>query len=210
MTESEGKAIRFTIDHYEPEHSRPDLVNDYSNLMYSCDTCNSFKTDWDPPAEARADGHKFFRPDEELRGTHFEGTGRHITGKTTTGTFTIQVLDLNRHALKVIRDLRRRLVETDKYVVEGIMALRGYPLDSLPPEIRHKTRESVNEAMATAEELVEEIDALLREYAGSPLVDPDDEKTERAITRAKSMKEYAGMYPGKVWRAPRAPRKKKK
>jgi hypothetical protein len=39
MTEAEAQAIRMTIDHYEPRGARPDLENDYANLMYACDTC---------------------------------------------------------------------------------------------------------------------------------------------------------------------------
>jgi hypothetical protein len=43
MSEAEAQAIRFVIDHYEPRNARPDLIDDYENLMYSCDECNDRK-----------------------------------------------------------------------------------------------------------------------------------------------------------------------
>ena len=58
-------AIRFTIDHYEPRSARPELENDYNNLMYCCDTCNSLKGDRCPPQSARHDGFRFYRPDNQ-------------------------------------------------------------------------------------------------------------------------------------------------
>jgi hypothetical protein len=60
MTESEGMAIRFAIDDYEARRARPDLVDDYTNLMYACDGCNARKGDRSPPADARATGYRFF------------------------------------------------------------------------------------------------------------------------------------------------------
>jgi HNH endonuclease len=51
MTESEARGIRFTIDHYEPQSARRDLVNEYSNLLYACDTCNIRKGNRCPSPE---------------------------------------------------------------------------------------------------------------------------------------------------------------
>jgi len=207
IAESEARAIRFTIDHYEPQNARSDLVNEYSNLMYCCEVCNTYKGDRVPPQAAREAGHRFFRPDQDVRKEHFERRGRHLEHKTPVGFYTIETLDLNRQNLRRLRDLRERVLECDKYVVEGIMALRAYPIDFLPAEMRHKANERIKDAMLAAEELVEEIDAVLREHAGSPLVDPDLDAGERSATRAKKLKELEAMYPGGRWRAPRAPRR---
>jgi hypothetical protein len=35
----------FDIDHFQPQTCRPDLVADYSNLVYSCRRCNAVKLD---------------------------------------------------------------------------------------------------------------------------------------------------------------------
>jgi 5-methylcytosine-specific restriction endonuclease McrA len=75
MSESEAMAIRFTIDHYEPQKARPDLVDDYTNLMYACDECNLRKGDRYPPPAARATGMRFFRPDEDVHSDQFSITG---------------------------------------------------------------------------------------------------------------------------------------
>src|SRR5665213_225251 len=45
ISEYEAQAIRMTIDHYEPRKARPDLENNYNNLMYACSDCNSYKGD---------------------------------------------------------------------------------------------------------------------------------------------------------------------
>ena len=71
IAESEATTIRFTIDHYEPRRARPDLENRYDNLMYCCDTCNIYKNDITPPANARAAGVRYFRPDTDHRSDHF-------------------------------------------------------------------------------------------------------------------------------------------
>jgi 5-methylcytosine-specific restriction endonuclease McrA len=43
ITEHEAETINFNIDHYEPKSLRPDLTNEYSNLMYACRFCNTYK-----------------------------------------------------------------------------------------------------------------------------------------------------------------------
>jgi len=43
VSEFEAQTIRMTIDHYEPQSARPDLKDDYRNLMYCCDDCNSLR-----------------------------------------------------------------------------------------------------------------------------------------------------------------------
>jgi len=89
------------------------------------------------------------------------------------------------------------------------MALRAFPVDSLPAEIRHKAIDRVKRAMLAAEEIGAAIDALLREHAKSDLIDPDPADADRAAQRSKQMKEIQAMYPGR-WRAPRGRRGKRK
>lgn len=36
---------RNPIDHFQPQSQRPDLANDYDNLLYTCAGCNSLKSD---------------------------------------------------------------------------------------------------------------------------------------------------------------------
>lgn len=202
MSEAEARAIRFTIDHYEPQEERKDLVNEYSNLMYSCDTCNTYKSDRYQPPEARKDGFRFFRPDEDYRNEHFARNEIWLRDKTNTGFYTIEALDLNRQALLRLRELRQRLSDCDQYVVEGILALRSFPIDTLPTDIRARAIKKIKEAQAAAEDIGAAIDELLREYAKSPFVDPDTELAERVKTRAENLQAIEALYPGS-WRAPR-------
>lgn len=206
MNEAEAKAVRFTTDHYEPRQAREDLVNDYGNLMYSCDVCNERKGDRYPPPEARKDGYRFFRPDQDIRSEHFERSDVYVKEKTNVGYYTINALDLNRKALRRLRELRSRLSQTDQYIVEGITALRQFPLDALPMPIRAQAIQKVKEAMDVADDLAEAIDSVLRDYVKSPLADPDGEAEQRAKQRAKQLQELQAMYPG-AWRAPRKRRK---
>ena len=76
-------------------------------------------------------------------------------------------------------------------------------------ELKYRNPGRLAEAMAAAEDLGAAIDTVLREYAKSPLVDPDPESPARAKERAKQLAELEAMYPGN-WRAPRRRRSKKK
>ncbi len=82
IAESEAQAIRMTIDHYEPRNARPDLENTYDNLMYACDECNKRKGDRSPPPDARANGFRFMRSDQDFRDEHLEckGCGKFVIG----------------------------------------------------------------------------------------------------------------------------------
>jgi hypothetical protein len=209
MSEAEARAIRFTIDHYEPKEARRDLINAYENLMYACDECNRRKGDRYPPPDARKDGHRFFRPDQDLRKEHFERNEIWIREKSPVGFFTINALDLNRAALRRVRELRARLYECDAYIVDGIGALRSFAVDTLPTDIRAKVLEKIKQAMNVAEGLSDAIDSVLRDFAKSPLIDPDGDSERRAKERAKQLQELEAMYPGS-WRAPRKRATKKK
>jgi len=177
--------------------------------MYACDECNSRKGDRCPPVEARNDGHRFFRPDQDVRSEHFERSEIYLREKSNVGYYTIQALDLNRASLKRVRDLRSRLSECDQYIVEGITALRQFPADTLPVPIRASALAKIKEAMGVAEDLSMAIDSVLRDFAKSPLVDPDGDAELRAKERAKQLQELEAMYPGS-WRAPRKRIAKKK
>lgn len=53
------------IDHYRPQrgaYARPDLVNVYENLYWSCRECNQNKGDTWPTPEEVAAGHRFLDP----------------------------------------------------------------------------------------------------------------------------------------------------
>ena len=202
-TEAEAKAIRFTIDHYEPQGARPDLVHEYTNLMYACDECNQRKGDRSPPPDAQAAGYRFYRPDKDYFVDHFRigMSGIVIEAESTPGSFTIEALDLNRHMLKRIRDIRQRLTDCNHYVAEGIRALRGSSVDNLPTNMKAQAVKAIKEAMSVAEKFPEEIDDLLRSYAKSELIDDDPDAEARLKKRSETLKGMQLLFPGS-WRAP--------
>jgi hypothetical protein len=200
ITECEAQAIRFTIDHYEPVVRAPALTNEYSNLMYCCDICNSYKGDVWPPAQAQANGYRFFRPDHDIYGEHFDRDGLRLKTKTTIGYFTSQTLNLDRLALKRVREARQRLSDCDRLVLEGIAALRDFSLDQLPQDLKGPAARAIRQMTSFAEGFAEGIDKVLREQARSPLLDIDPDAEEASLKRAANLMGMAGLYPGS-WRA---------
>jgi 5-methylcytosine-specific restriction endonuclease McrA len=210
MTEFEAQAIRMTIDHYEPKKARPELVNSYDNLMYCCDDCNILKGDRCPPRSARDAGHKFFRPDQDYRHEHFERhTSQHdinLDGITNVGRFTIEFMDLNRPTLRRLRKIRERLDNCHQHVLHGVLGLKRFPIDQLPPSIRARALQRISQWEDMSENYANDIDSVLRGIAQSSTIDRDPEKGARAERRAAEQKKFEGLYPGESWKAPRGGR----
>ncbi len=207
ICESEATAIRLTIDHYEPKTARPDLVNDYSNLMYACDCCNQRKGNRCPPPSARAAGIRFFRPDNDLRTDHFQLNGMRLDAKSEIGDYSIEAIDLNRLELRKLRDLRQRLTKCDELVAEGVLALRRFHIDQLPTQVKGNAARTIAGAIAMADRMAERIDALLLDYARSPLSEADPESEKHAMERGAKLNNWKTLYPGS-WRAPQGGPKK--
>jgi len=205
ISEAEAKALRFTIDHYEPRSARPDLEHEYSNLMYSCDQCNMLKGDRCPPLGARSNDYRFFRPDQDVYQEHFKKNGIRLESKSNVGYYSIEALDLNRLALRRLREIRERLTKCDRHVAEGVFGLRNLHIDNLPQSIKGKAVHAISRATDVADRIADDIDVLLREYAHSQLIDPDPEAASRAEERASKLEGLQALYPGR-WRAPRKSR----
>jgi 5-methylcytosine-specific restriction endonuclease McrA len=199
MSEAEAQAIRMTIDHYEPRSARRDLEHDYENLMYACDECNLRKGDRCPPPEARAKGYRFFRPDRDIHSEHYDAKGVRLEHKSNTGYYSIEALDLNRSALRRLRELRQRLTSCDRLVAEGILGLKHFEFDQLPTNIRGRAVRAINEANTVANRLAGQIDSLLRDYAASPLLGTAPDLKEATEERAAKLRKLEGLFPG-AWR----------
>ena len=202
MAEHEATAIRFTIDHYEPQGARPDLVNSYNNLMYACDSCNQRKGNRCPPIAARQDGYRFFRPDADAYGDHFSGEGVRVKHTSNTGYFTIETLDLNRLELRRLRELRQRLFDCKDFISEGVQALRRFKIDQIPAAFKGRADSAIRRTIAESEKVESEIDSLLRKHAASPLSGDDAQEAARLKGRQSDLNALQSLYPG-LWRAPR-------
>ncbi|MGA8908843.1 MAG: HNH endonuclease signature motif containing protein [Acidobacteriaceae bacterium] len=202
MTECEAQGIRMTIDHYEPRKVRPELENDYANLMYACDECNLRKGDRSLPEPARADGFRFFRPDEDIDDDHFEEKGIRLVHKSNTGYYSVTALDLNRQSLRRLRELRERADKSQSLVRESMSKLLRFRIDQLPPILRARALRAIQNAAVTEEEISLRLNDLISEDARSPMLDPDVEADERGQIRTAGLKALQAKYRGN-WRGPR-------
>ena len=198
LSEAEGAAIRFTIDHYEAQKHRPDLAHEYSNLMYSCGKCNEFKGDRYPSEEMRSEGYRFFRIDQDVFADHFELSDLLLKHKTNTGYYTIEACDLNRLALRRLREIRRRMERCDELVAEGLLAMKRLRLDRMPREVRGRVFNAIKQANGVVSDVVGAIDMALRENMKSPLIDDDPDAEKRARERSASLKGISVLVPGNL------------
>ena len=93
-----------TVDHFQPRSCGG--TDEPANLIYCCPACNSHKGDYWQPGTAQ----RILHPLRDNMAQHVEalddGT---LHGLTTTGTFHITRLRLNRPALVALRRRQRRL-----------------------------------------------------------------------------------------------------
>jgi hypothetical protein len=197
IAETEAQAIRFTIDHYEPRRASPQLTNDYDNLMYACNQCNVLKGHRSPGPNERAKGYRFFRPDQDVYDQHFEMNGVRVDHKTPVGYYTKEAIDLNRLALRRLRELRKRAADCDQFVIGGVLALRQFQLDQLPRHIKGQAARSISRAITIGQEMVDSVESLLKANAQSIFIDPDTEARSRARERSSNLKQLANaLKPG--------------
>jgi hypothetical protein len=107
-----GGFHNFQIDHFRP-HSLPaftHLINEYSNLYYSCRWCNRAKWETWPSEQQRADGYEFVDPcKEDLYRAHCRlKEDGNLEGTTHPGEYTVREIRLNR---RMFKRLRKRKVE---------------------------------------------------------------------------------------------------
>lgn len=195
MTEFEGSGIGFQIDHYYPRSTHPQLINEYENLMWTCERCNQYKTDFCPDVQDIQVGNIIIRPDRDDPGNHFDLRGYLLMGKTHTGDFNIEWLDLNRRQLIVLRELRERFSDATDYIAFGIQQLISFKIDRVSKDKRvifQKIRKRVLEKKG---QLEKSINSVLREFARSPLLDDDPGKKEYIKKRKEFLKQSKAITP---------------
>jgi len=182
ITEVEAQGIDFEIDHYLPQRFHRDLENVYTNLMYSCSVCNRRKWHYDPDDEDRENGLVVIRPDEMDPRDHLRLEGVRLEGLTNTGEFNIDRLDLNRYALRKIREFRERIADSAGYIAFGISELAHLNLDQLPRQYRGLLLQMQAQARKYQKESSQSMAEFVEDLARSPLLDPDPDvaaKTKR-------------------------------
>lgn len=176
IMESEAAGFSFQIDHYVPQSVDGAERHTYSNLMWSCDSCNRKKGAIVLPKEAIASGFRFFKADTDDFFAHFRLNGEALEWITPVGEFTSTILYLNRPALKQVRNLRMRAATALPSVAAGVHALRRLPIDQVPTFNRGEVAAIRARALKATEDVQRRLDELIREIAKSTLIDPDPNK----------------------------------
>jgi len=190
--EYEASGIQFVIDHYWPRAKHPELENDYNNLMWSCQKCNRYKSDFAPDEEQIQKGISIIRPDEENPDDHYELRGYCLTHKTLKGEFNINLLILNRKQLRIIRELRERLWNANKYIAFGLHHIANVRLDKITPKNRPfflKLRKSLNDRDRKAQKALKEVVG----FARSPLLDEDPQLNQQLKARKKYLDKWKAL-----------------
>lgn len=188
ISEIEGSGIGFEIDHYYPKEKYQRLVNDYNNLMWSCGKCNRYKSNYDPDVNDVEKGNVVLRPDKDDPREHIELEGHSLIGKTHTGEFNIELLELNRLQLRRLREIRQRFWEARNYIAFGIQEVLSVKIDEVHPERRVTFLKVIRVVRERKERIGKSVDSLLRNFARSPYLDEDPDKEERLKKRKEYLK----------------------
>jgi len=139
-----GGYLHFHVEHYRPKSRFPHLINDYDNLLYSCDVCNRYKGDDWPSDNPVSDGCGYLDPCEYDFDEHFsylpDGT---VCGLSPVANYMIERLHLNRN--QIVRVRLQRYEEEAKYKqgladYDEIISLSKRMLASLPDHEEEDTR----------------------------------------------------------------------
>jgi uncharacterized protein (TIGR02646 family) len=193
MTEIESQGIGFEIDHYIPQKKAPSLVNEYDNLFWSCEVCNRRKGDYHPNSLQEQKGYKILRIDNDSMEDHFVLSDLNLSGLTETGNFNINWLDLNRYALRHIRELRKRLWDAEGIIINGIRTILAISIDSFGPEIRPIINKDRDELKSRQVELMDYLQDYVRQNSQSLMLDPDPENGSVASERRKYLLESGAL-----------------
>ncbi len=122
--DSLGDLDAFGVDHYRPKKKYPNLETDYSNLFYSCNTCNRRKGEFWPTHTQVSNGQFVPNPCDYVMHQHLrsEPNGT-VAAHSPAGTWTIDLLRLNEEerlnfrraiiaALEHAISLERKLINT--------------------------------------------------------------------------------------------------
>ncbi len=91
----EGGSKKFDIDHYKPKSKFPDLVNIYSNLIYSCRVCNSSKRNFWPNFIDILKDQYILNPCNDDFEKHYNMKQAEWRGNTLVALWNIKRLRLN-------------------------------------------------------------------------------------------------------------------
>jgi len=102
----------FQVEHYRPKSLFPHLLTEYSNLFYSCASCNRFKSNY---WEERP--NHILNPCDDVMNQHLAFNLPYISAKSKSGELLIRQLKLNGEREQKYRDF------TNKLIIEFLLKL---------------------------------------------------------------------------------------
>jgi hypothetical protein len=190
-SETESRAVGWTIDHYFPQKYAKDLVNEYRNLMWSCSFCNNYKKAHLPKKEDIERGITIVKADKEDPTECYEIDEDSLkpVPRDEKGKYNIAVLHLDRRELIEMRKRRQKLAGGVVDIKRGINALLNMNTDMFSGEQRArivKLREKMKkDARAAGLELREFIEKRNHEAAiDRDVVNLEEKKTTREYLKS--------------------------
>lgn len=163
-----GKANAIWLEHHQRQQERPDLINDYDNLLFCCRECNQNRA----RAPQEKDGAVLLRPDRTKWSTVFTISGTTIVpvDGSESSQYTHSTYKPNRPVKQRSRELRRGVVE------KGLEILKNGPellrlLRSAARKNPEKRREFMFQVNFHRQHLVDQWDNLKR-YKAVPIDAP--------------------------------------
>jgi len=95
----------FGVDHYRPASRFPEFTCDYANLYYACNACNRRKGAYWPTRHQDRAGCFVPNPCDHVMFEHLRYVRAQVQARSSTGGFTIDLLDLNDDDSVLFREL---------------------------------------------------------------------------------------------------------
>lgn len=195
ITEIEACGVGFEIDHYYPKKHHPKLVYDYNNLIWSCEKCNRYKSDYNPDENDKLKGNMVLRPDQDFHWDHLELEKYILKGKTHTGEFNIHRLELNRRNLRRLREIRERIFNAKDFIAFGIHKLSRYSIDKIKRQRRFNFLKLKEKVVQRDVQISESLECVLKRFAKSPLLDEDPDKIKGQKRRREYLQKQKALKP---------------
>ncbi len=208
LAEHEATGITFEIDHYWPQKPFTHLVNDFQNLVWSCDSCNGVKDNFHPLDDCST---RVLRPDWEDPRDHYHEDAQHkLVEDTPEGRCTILITNLNREPVRYVREIRARIEAARKQGAEALQKLAEARFDGISTQWRMKFMSLWNELRDADEARAALARDELRALAASKNLDRDPAAAAAYRAERRRYLVEIGLYSPVLRRPPRTRHTKKR
>lgn len=115
----------FGVDHYNPNlkpKKNPSIIyEDYNNLFYCCNECNSWKNEFWPTSDDFLKGIYIPNPCNDVMSEHLQYEDEKVSDKSDAGKFTMKLLHLNDPDSQ---QFKQNLILSSKSISKSIKSLK--------------------------------------------------------------------------------------